>query len=317
MDPKDTDKDKAEEFSVTVAEDDAQQPETTAAPEAAPEAPLSEEPDEKELAQYTDNVQKRIRQLSKKRHDERRAKESAEKDREEAYRFAQAAWTENQQLKQRLAKGETALAGSVASATTAEVEAAKREYKEAMESYDADKIVEAQEKLQKAVWRAEQAKQFQARQQRTIQQQQAARNQPQPQAPQEPQAVQPTPDAKAVAWANENPWFGDPEHDEITAYTVGLHNSLTKSHGNAYATTDEYYERINARLRKRFPEYFGDQGTQPKTNERPATVVAPATRSVPPKTITLTKRQADIARRLNVPLDLYAKQLAALENGNG
>ena len=297
-----------DELSVTVTEDAPEQ--TAETPKPAAETESRTDFDDAELAQYSENVQKRIKRLSRQRHEERRARESVEKDKEEAMRLAQAMWQENQQLKDRLAKGETVLAGSVNNAATAELETAKRELKEAMEAYDAEKIVEAQEKLNRAVLRTEQAKQFQARtQQRPAPQQQ--------QYPAQQQAPTPRADPKAAEWQSENPWFGDPEHEEMTAYAVGLHNRLTRERGAAYASTEEYYEQINARVRETFPSYFGGQGTEPKSNQRPATVVAPATRSVPPKSITLTKRQADIARRLNVPLDLYAKQLAALENGNG
>jgi hypothetical protein len=300
-----------EELKVTV-EDETEAP-AAEAPKPV-ETKLSDEPDDNELAQYSESVQKRIKQLSRMRHEARRAKESAEKDKEEALRLAQAMWNENQQMRERLTKGETALAGSVNSAATAELDAAKRALKEAMESYDAEKIVDAQEKLNRAVLRAEQAKSFQARAQRAPQQ--AQRQAPPPQqAPQQQQT--PTADPQAVAWQEENAWFGAPEHEEETAFAVGLHNRLTRERGAAYASTQEYYERINARMRETFPALFGEQGTKPNGSQRPATVVAPATRSVPPKSITLTKRQADIARRLNVPLDLYAKQLAALENGNG
>jgi len=296
-----------DDISVTVAEDTPEQEAET--PKPAAEAEQKTDFDDSELAQYSENVQKRIKRLSRQRHEERRARESVEKDKEEAMRLAQAMWNENQQLKDRLAKGETVLAGSVNNAATAELEAAKRELKEAMEAYDAEKIVEAQEKLNRAVLRTEQAKQFQARTQRPAQ----------PPQQQMPPAQQPVArvDPRAAEWQSENSWFGDPEHEEMTAYAVGLHNRLTRERGAAYASTEEYYEQINARIRETFPSYFGGQGTEPKSNQRPATVVAPATRSVPPKSITLTKRQADIARRLNVPLDLYAKQLAALENGNG
>jgi hypothetical protein len=299
----------SEELSVTVEAE-----ETAAGTEAVkPAESAATDFEDAELAQYSENVQKRIKKLSRLRHEERRVRESAEKDREEALRLAQTMWQENQQLRDRLSKGETVLAGTVNTAATAELESAKRELKEAMEAYDADKIVEAQEKLNRAVLRTEQAKQFQARTARPAQPQQQSEARQQ-------QVQQPAParvDPQAASWQAENPWFGDPEHEEMTAFAVGLHNRLTRERGPAYATTQEYYEQINARVRDTFPTYFGGQGTEPRGNQRPATVVAPATRSVPSKQITLTKRQADIARRLNVPLDLYAKQLAALENGNG
>jgi hypothetical protein len=289
-------------------EDDTPAAPAPAAPapaHAAPEGDRDEDdPNDEELAQYSETVRKRIARMTRAKHDERRARTNAERDREEAIQFARAVAAENEALKQRLTSGEKVLATSIGASVAAELEKAKRELKEAHEAFDADKIVEAQEALQKAVFRAEQARAFQARTTQAPQGQQPAPQQAQP-----VQQAAPRVDEAAAAWQKRNSWFGS--NEEMTALAIGYHNALTKQHGPAYATTNEYYERIDARMREKFPEAFEDQDYSTSQQRGPApTVVAPASRSGPTRRVTLTKRQVELARRLNVPIELYAKKLA-------
>jgi hypothetical protein len=309
-DEKDTQADNSlqeQEVQYTV-EDDTPAPAAAPAPTPAPAAASGErdddDPDEAELAQYSETVRKRIARMTRAKHDERRARTNAERDREEAIQFARAVAAENEALKQRLTSGEKVLATSIGASVAAELEKAKRELKEAHEAFDADKIVEAQEALQRAVFRAEQARAFQARTAQAPQGQQPAPQQTQPVQPAAPRV-----DEAAAAWQKRNPWFGS--NEEMTALAIGYHNALTKQHGPAYATTNEYYERIDARMREKFPEAFEEQDASPGYRQSPApTVVAPASRSGPTRRVTLTKRQVELARRLNVPVELYAKKLA-------
>ena len=116
-------------------------------------------------------------------------------------------------------------------------------------------------------------------------------------------------DTKARAWQDKNPWFGS--DDEMTAVALTVHKKLVES--NIDPTSDEYYERINSRVQQIFPDAF--------TSEKPvkkSTVVASATRSTAPRKIVLTQSQVNIAKRLGVPLEAYAKQVASdLRKQNG
>lgn len=287
-------------------------PETPATREAIERDP--DDPTEEELASYSDGVRKRIDKVTWQRHQARREAQRAERDKEEVLRIAQAIAAENQQLKSRLEMGEKALVSSISSSATAELDAARKELREAHESFDAEQIVAAQEKLQRALFRAQQAEAFQQARARQATPEAAASASGVPAqttaAPAVPQA--PQVDPAAQRWQERNPWFGTDE--EMTAFAIGLHNRLTREHGPAYATTQEYYGRIDARMRDKFPEHFGHAGAPEATSSPAPTVVAPANRSGPARRVTLTKRQVELARRLNVPLELYAKKLAELEN---
>jgi hypothetical protein len=121
-----------------------------------------------------------------------------------------------------------------------------------------------------------------------------------------PQAAQPDP--KANAWQRANPWFG--QDDEMTAFALGVHRKLVN--GGLDPRADEYYERLNARLRQVYPEQFGEK----RADTKPATVVAPATRSSGPRKVRLSKTQEALAKRLGVPLEEYARQLVKQESSN-
>jgi hypothetical protein len=124
---------------------------------------------------------------------------------------------------------------------------------------------------------------------------------------QETQAETPQTDEKASNWAQENTWFGT--DDEMTAYAMGVHKKAVKEGFDP--SSDEYYEKINSRMQSTFSDYFGEDGqTEQETKKRKSNVVAPATRSTSPKKVTLTRTQVAIAKKLGVPLELYAKKVA-------
>lgn len=280
------------EFSVvddTPEEDRGRKPMTDPPPE----------PTEEELQQYSQDVQKRIKHFTKGYHDERRAKEAAARERDEALRYAQSIVEENKKLKGSLNEGHNALVAQTKASLEAEVTAAKQALRDAHESFDPDQIAEAQDKLLDAKIKLDRVNDF-----RTTSVQE---DKPEVQTSKaEPQ--RPAPDKKALAWNQRNPWFGtDPE---MTAFTLGLHQKLVASGINP--TSDEYYERIDARVRKLFPEQFEADEAQPKPSKSP---VAPASRSTAPKKIVLTQSQVSIARKLGVSLQEYAKQVA-LEQRN-
>ena len=258
-----------------------------------------EDPSEDELSQYSDSVKQRIQKFTKGYHDERRAKETALREKEEAIRLAQAIVEENKRLKGSLNKGQEALINQAKMTVGMELEKAKRKYKEAYDAGDADALVEAQEAFTAAKLKADRLDNFRP----TPLQTEEKGVEPQ-------QIVQaPRPDNRALAWQEKNRWFGDDE--EMTSFALGLHQKLVK--GGVDPTSDEYYERIDSRMRQVFPDAFDSPDDSEKV-EKPtrakASVVAPATRSTASKKIVLTQTQVNIAKRLGVPLELYAKKVA-------
>jgi len=136
-------------------------------------------------------------------------------------------------------------------------------------------------------------------------------------------------DPKLQKWLKKNTWYGgsDPEEDEMTGLAVTIHNRLAREKGEKYVGTEEYYEKISDTIRKRYPDYFRSEEDfeevetppkeeTPKRAKPAANVVAPATRSVAPKKVQLTPTQVQLAKRLGVPLELYAKKVAEQFNGD-
>lgn len=257
--------------------------------------PMKEAPAEvtdDELAQYSEGVKKRIQHFSKGYHEERRAKEAALREREEALRLAQNLVEENKRLQGSLGQGQQALLEQAKKVVANEVEQAKAKYKQAYESGDSDALVAAQEELTAAKIKAERVNNFKpavAKPETTVVQP-APRPEPQVQV-----------DTKARAWQEANPWFGS--NDEMTAVALTVHKRLVE--GGVDTTSDEYYEKINSRVRQLFPDAFPSEKASKKS-----AVVAPATRSTAPKKIVLTQSQVNIAKRLGVPLEAYARQVA-------
>jgi hypothetical protein len=252
---------------------------------------------EDELTKYDEGVRKRIQHFTKGYHEERRAKESAEREREEALRIAHAVVEENKKLKGSLNTNQQALLEQAKRVVGNEVEKAKARYKEAYEAGDSDAVVDAQEALISAKSKMERVNNFKP-----------APLQEQKTQVQIPQQVtkQPPVDHKAMAWQSENRWFG--ADDEMTSFALGLHTKLVKS--GVDPQSNEYYEKLNSRVRQVFPDQFESEKpvnapTSPKRSN-----VAPATRSTAPRKIVLTQTQVNIAKRLGVPLDLYARKVA-------
>ena len=258
---------------------------------------------EEELEAYSDKVRKRIQHFTKGYHDERRAKEQAMREREELERLAQKLVDENNKLKGTVSKNQAVLIEQAKKQVAVELEQAKRAYKDAYESGNGDALLEAQDKLTSARLRSERVENFK------VPALQEENNEVQTQEENTVAPVIVKPDAKAVQWADANPWFGT--DDEMTSFALGLHKKLVTN--GIDPQSDEYYQSINARMRQVFPENFEDAQTQevdkPKRNQN---VVAPATRSTALRKVKLTQTQIAIARRLGVPLEQYAKQVADL-----
>jgi hypothetical protein len=258
----------------------------------ASEAP--EDVTEQELEGYSSKVKKRINKIQKGYHDERRAKESAERERQEAVEFAKKLADENNALKGDVNKNREALLEQAKRNSAIEVLQAKRQYKEAYESGDSEKVMEAQEKLTSAKITADKVKNF------------------------KPQPLQETAsdvtiqdnsstqvDKRAEDWVARNPWF---ETDlEMNSLAMGVHNKLLAE--GISTDSDEYYEKIDTRMRQIFPDKFEDAPKKKRAN-----VVAPATRSTAPKKVTLTQTQVRLAKRLGLTNEQYAKQLVMMRN---
>ena len=270
-----------------------------------------------DLEEYSEKVKRRLGQMKKVWHDERRAKEAALREREEAIRFAQIRENEIRQLKQRLGTGERAYIQEVSKAANNDLAVAKERLKQAYEAGDAEKITDAQEALTEAKLRIKQYENF-----RPSLQEEETSVQPSQQY-QVPTAPQPVTDQKAEAWKDKNPWFGADE--EMTALALGLHEKLVRS--GVDPRSDDYYDRVNATMRKRFPDYFNEEVEEKPTQTReaekpartkPANVVAPVTRGTAPRQVRLTPTQVAIAKKLGLSNEQYAREVMKLEaNQNG
>ena len=293
----------AEENIEIKAEDD--KPEIEVVDDTPPEdrnrKPMSEPPKEmtdEELDKYDESVKKRIQHFTKGYHEERRAKETALREREEAIRAAQAIAEENKKLKGSLSQGQTALLEQAKKVVANELNEAKRKYKEAYESGDSDALLAAQEELTSAKIKADKVQNFKP----APLQEEKFEVQPQTQAP------APRVDPRALDWQEKNPWFGT--NRKMTAYAVAVHEDLVQNEG--VSTADPaYYARIDKEMRVRFPDMFeSEKPVDASPQRQKSNVVSPATRSTAPRKVVLTKSQVEIAKRLGVPLELYARKVA-------
>jgi len=263
-----------------------------------PMAEPPQDPTEEELASYSESIKNRFKHFTKGYHDERRAKEAALREKEEALRIAQKVFEENKQLKGSVNQNQTALLEQAKKVVSAEIEDAKRMYKEAYESGDSDKLLEAQEALTTARIKADKVNNFRPT---PLQVEET----PVQIAPQ-PQEAAPV-DEKLLAWQDKNQWFGS--NKRMTSYALGLHEELVES--GIRVGSDEYYKRIDADIRERFPDQVGaGESVDAKPQRTKSNVVSPATRSTAPKKIVLTQTQVNLAKRLGVPLELYARKVA-------
>lgn len=289
-------------------------------PEDKGRAPLPKEMvedlEKDDLEEYSEKVKKRLGQMKKVWHDERREKEQAAREREEAIRFAQAQVEENKALKKRLGVGERLFVQEVSKAADDALKTAREKLQAANEEGNAEAITKAQEALTDAKMKQREVSQLR------------------PSLQEEEEGVEVKPqaspaikvDSKAEAWRGKNSWFGS--DSEMTALALGLHDKLVRS--GVDPTSDGYYKEIDKTMRKRFPENF-EQETSPEPEPQPreeepqpapstrrtATPVAPATRSTAPRQVRLTPSAVAIAKRLGISNEQYARELIKLEKANG
>ena len=267
--------------------------------------PMSKEKREElyddELQDYSAKVKNKLMQMKKLAHDERREKEQAYREQQEALAFAQRVSEENKRLKQLANEHEKNVLASVTRAVELEMEQAKRAYREAYDSGDTDKVLEAQQKMTEAALKQEKVRNYRPTplqiEEPVVQKRQSVVNTPRP-------------DPAAVEWQQNNSWFGSDKL--MTGMALALHEQL-KEEGVALSSK-EYYRRIDETMRQRFPERFeSDSNRNEETRTRPSTVVAPATRSTSPKKIRLTQSQLAISKKLGLTPEQYAQALLKME----
>ena len=274
-----------------------------------------EDADDEELSLYSKGVQTRIHKMTLAKNNERRAKDEAIREREAAETFAKQVYEENKRLKLQLEEGSKIFIDQNKNTAQMEIDTAKKRFKQAFETGDSDELTSAQEALAKATLRLDKAETMRPIESPEIPYEQPQQNRLAP---------------STQEWVDNNSdWWGKDE--EMTMSAMGLDKKLQKQYGSEYVGTPEYFKTIDKTMRKRFPEHFGaeeeenDQPQQKKSQTddedtsrrtKPASVVAPATRSTPPNRVKLKASEATIARRLGVPIEEYARQVALLRRGN-
>ena len=258
-----------------------------------------EDTDADDLSQYSESVKKRIAKLTKKFRDE-------EKERAAAIQFAESVKKQNDELKARLDKLDTTYVGEFDTRVQSQAVAAKEAYRKAYEAGDSDAMYEAQQAISKIA--LEEARLNQIKADREEQAKRAEKNGSTPPIATTPPPPPPKPDPKAEQWAGKNEWFGS---DQTMTYAAfGIHKQLIEDEGFD-ATSDEYYNELDNRIRTEFPHKF-QEATKKSSGPRVASAGATASKSSSPKgrrTVKLTPSQIAIAKRLNVPLEEYAKHV--------
>ena len=257
----------------------------------------------------------RIKAYKKAWNDERRVKDTAMREQQAALDLAKQVIEENKQLKAQYNAGEKTYIETVQNAADTTLAMAKREYKEALESGDSERIVEAQTALSEATYKLQQAKQFKPS---------ALQNEKTEVQLQQLQQ-QPKTDPKTQAWLDENPWYGAKK--AMSNFAVGIHEELVDEYGTKVVGSDQYFKHIDKTMRKKFPEYFDtmeessqaepDQESQTTPKAKPSTVVAPATRSTSSKQVRLKQSQMTLIKKLGLTPEVYAREQQKLEASNG
>jgi hypothetical protein len=277
---------------------------------------IVDEIDNDDLEAYSQEAKTRLKQMKKAINDERRAKEALGREQQEALRVAQQLLDENKRLKGRLNEGEKSLVDTHKQNVNLSLDEARREYKEAYDSGDSDRLLAAQEKLTEVKMRAQQVEQYRPQYEQETLQQQENDVQIQQQAPKL--------DSKTQEWLDNNSWYGT--DDDMSYLAMGIHRRLVRD--GVPTGSDKYWKAIDKEMRQRFPEKFEDQTEETKPSSepeakpsvkssKPSNVVAPATRSTSPKRVTLTPTQVLLAKKFNLTPEQYARELTKLESQNG
>ena len=267
------------------------------------------EPTDEELENYGAKVKARIKELTHARHDERRAKEALAREKDELERLAQQLLEEKKRYVQYINEGTATHAATLKEKAEADLEMARRKYKDAQESYDSEMMLDAQESLTDAKMRLEAAKNFRPT---------PLQVEPEVVQTQQQQSAPPRLDDKTLRWQAKNQWFGSAGYEDVTAFALGLHQKLVNS--GVDPRSDDYFERIDARMKSTFPDIFGETEDKPRSGDgskRPTSVVAPATRSTGARKVQLTPTQVALAKKYGLTPQQYAAEVAKLEKSNG
>jgi uncharacterized protein (UPF0335 family) len=278
-------------------EDDTPEPDRNKAP--LPEE-VKEELYNDELEDYSTKVKKKLIQMKKLAHDERREKEAALREQQEAISLAKRVIEENKRLKSTLTDSEKNVLTSIQRAVDLELDAAKKAYREAYDSGDTDRVMEAQERLTEATLKQDKVKNYRPAPLQTEEFEVQTAPQPAPKI---------QVDQTAVSWQKQNQWFG--EDKIMTGMALAVHEQL-KEEGVALSSK-EYYRRIDETMRKRFPEKFESEKPEETRGTKLSSVVAPASRSTSSKRVRLTTSQMNIAKKLNLTPEQYAQAVLKLE----
>ena len=267
--------------------------------------------DEEEENLPPKSQKERLQQYKKVWNDERRRAEAADKERQAALDLARKVIDENKQLKERYSAGEKTYIETAQAQAETEVTMAKRSYKEALETGDAERIVEAQAALNDAQFKVQQTKNFRPSalqgDENEVQLQQVEQQKPRV-------------EAKTQEWLDKNPWYGAKK--AMSNYAVGVHEELVDEYGATIVGTDQYFKRIDQTMRRKFPEYFEtveeSNEAEPKENQtsqktKPSTVVAPATRSTSSKQVRLKTTQMALIKKLGITPEQYSREFLKME----
>jgi myosin heavy subunit len=271
---------------------------------------IVKEIDEDDLEKYNSEAKQRLLQMKKLINDERRAKEQALREQQEAIRVAQSLVEETKKLKGRLTEGEKVYVSNAKEGAERQLELARISYKEAYDSGDSDRVVEAQEKLTEAKFKMHQVESYRPQYDESALQ--TEENEVKiPEQSQQPQRL----DSKTQAWLDKNSWYGS--DDDMSFLAMGIHRRLERD--GVTTGSDQYWSAIDTEMRKRFPEKFAGENTAETKDsvKKPSTVVAPATRSTSPKKIRLTQTQLALAKKFKLSPEQYAMELTKLESQNG
>ena len=270
---------------------------------------IVEEIDNDDLEAYSKEAKQRLLQMKKLINDERRAKEAIQRENEEAVRVANTIIEENKRLKGRLSDGEKVYVFTAKEKIASDLDQARRAYKEAYDSGDAERLVEAQERLTEIKFKAQEMDRYIPQyDENTLQSSEVDVQIPQRQS-------QPTRlDSKTQAWLDKNKWYGT--DDDMSFLAMGIHKRLERE--GVPTGSDHYWNAIDTEMRRRFPEKFGEEaGTKSPATTRKSTVVAPATRSTSSKKITLNTRQMELAKKFKITPEQYYNELVKTESQNG
>lgn len=257
-----------------------------------------------DLDKYSKEAKDKLIRMKRVWNDERRAKEAAERERQEAIVAARTLYAKNKRLEEMLTKGEGDYKEAQITAAQAKLKAAKKALKSAHEAGDSDALAEASVEIGKYQAELDKAENFKLP---PLQEDNFV-----VQPPQQIQSI-PKPDNRVLEWQSENPWYG--QDTEMTATALGIHEKL-KNDGVRIGS-EEYYERLDKTMRKRFSDYFEEEAPEEKpkapAKTKAGTVVAPATRSTAPKKVRLSQSQVALAKKLGITPEQYVREMLKME----